>query len=217
MTHAAFHAGALGALERKCGNLELALSYLDKALELTPRHPAACVEKAIVLRKQGKPGAADRFTEKAIRETTQLEYKRGTHDKPANQFVRSSEPQQVLHPVLLFFVIPCCSPPPHTLLRNLLLFCVPPCSVRVHCDAEKPADQFVRSPEPQQVLLFGPFLLVPFFFIKLLVRSPMSVQLQSLSNTSSCPSLLHQATPCSVHQGPLFTPCTPTASITSGS
>ena len=88
-------AGALGALERKAGNYELALTYLDTALGLTPRHPAACVEKAMILRWQGKPKQADKFTEMAYKESTQLSYKRGNMEKSANQFVRSSEQQQV--------------------------------------------------------------------------------------------------------------------------
>lgn len=88
-------AGALGSLERKCGNLGLALEYLNRALELTPRHPPACVEKAIVLRTQGKPGRAAKFTDMAVREKTQLEYKRGVTKKQAGDFVRSSKAQQV--------------------------------------------------------------------------------------------------------------------------
>ena len=88
-------AGALGALERKAGNYEVALTYLDTALGLTPRHPAACVEKAMILRRQGKPNQADKFTEMAYKESTQLSYKRGNMEKTANQFVRSSEQQQV--------------------------------------------------------------------------------------------------------------------------
>lgn len=89
------HAGALGALERKCGNYDLAMGYLDRALELTPRHPPACIEKAIVLRKQGKPGQADALTDTANKEKTSLQFKRGTREKHANEFVRSSEPEQV--------------------------------------------------------------------------------------------------------------------------
>ncbi len=89
------HVGALGALERKCGNYDEALAYLNRALELTPRHPAARVEKAIVLRKQGKTAQADAFTETALKEKTTVAYKRGTHEKHANEFVRSSEAEQV--------------------------------------------------------------------------------------------------------------------------
>lgn len=89
-----FTQSALGALERKCGNYAEALAYLNRALELTPRHPAACVEKAIVLRKQGKTAQADALTETAIKEKTTVEYKRGTHEKHANEFVRSSEAEQ---------------------------------------------------------------------------------------------------------------------------
>lgn len=75
--------------------MELAIKYLNQALELTPRHPPACVEKAIVLRYQGKVKQAAKFTDMAVRESTQLDYKRGVEKKSANQFVRSSEPQQV--------------------------------------------------------------------------------------------------------------------------
>ena len=89
-------AGALGTLERKCGKLDLALEYLNKALELTPRHPPACVEKAIVLLHQGKVNHASKFSDMAVREKTQLDYKRGIERKHANGFVRSSEAQQVL-------------------------------------------------------------------------------------------------------------------------
>ena len=85
----------MGALERKCGNYTEALAYLNRALELTPRHPAACVEKAIVLRKQGKTAQADTLTETALKEKTNVAYKRGTHEKHANEFVRSSEAEQV--------------------------------------------------------------------------------------------------------------------------
>ena len=79
-----------------------ALEYLNRALELAPRHPPACVEKAIVLRLQGKPGQASKFTEMAVREKTQLEYKRGVTKKQANEFVRSSEAQQVHNHSCLF-------------------------------------------------------------------------------------------------------------------
>ncbi|KAL0022060.1 hypothetical protein WJX77_011849 [Trebouxia sp. C0004] len=89
-----FTQSALGALERKCGNYDEALAYLNRALELTPRHPAACVEKAIVLRKQGKVALADAFTETALKEKTAVVYKRGTREKHANEFVRSSEAEQ---------------------------------------------------------------------------------------------------------------------------
>ncbi|KAL0024788.1 hypothetical protein WJX79_007329 [Trebouxia sp. C0005] len=89
-----FTQSALGALERKCGNYNEALVYLNKALELSPRHPPACVEKAIVLRKQGKIAQADAFTETALKEKTTVAYKRGTHEKHANEFVRSSEAEQ---------------------------------------------------------------------------------------------------------------------------
>ena len=89
-------AGALGALERKSGNLDLAMEYLNKALELTPRHPPACVEKAIVLMRQGKVNHAATFSDMAVREKTQVDYKRGIERKPASEFFRSSEAQQVL-------------------------------------------------------------------------------------------------------------------------
>ncbi|KAL0049608.1 hypothetical protein WJX82_005847 [Trebouxia sp. C0006] len=89
-----FTQSALGALERKCGNYNEALAYLNRALELTPRHPAACVEKAIVLRKQGKTAQADTLTETALKEKTNVAYKRGTREKHANEFVRSSEAEQ---------------------------------------------------------------------------------------------------------------------------
>lgn len=83
------------------------MEYLNKALQLTPRHPPACVEKAIVLRQQGKVNVADKFTEMAVREKTQLEYKRGIDKKHANEFVRSSEAQQVLNQT--FFVHDLCN------------------------------------------------------------------------------------------------------------
>lgn len=86
----------MGTLERKSGNLDRAMGYLDKALELTPRHPPACVEKAIVLLHQGKVNHAAKFSDMAVREKTQLDYKRGIERKHAKEFVRSSEAQQVL-------------------------------------------------------------------------------------------------------------------------
>lgn len=57
-----------------------------------------------MLRQQGKPNHAAKFTDMAVREKTQLEYKRGVTKKPANEFVRSSEAQQVPKSDLLFSV-----------------------------------------------------------------------------------------------------------------
>ena len=96
----ALHVGALGTLERKAHNLDMALSYLEKALELTPRHQAACVEMAIVLRKLGREEQAVKFSDKAIKERTARKYKHSHvkqdgQVKHANEFVRSSELQQV--------------------------------------------------------------------------------------------------------------------------